>query len=167
MNISKKILVSGLFLFGLTSNASAYLKICNKSSQPSVKVAVAKVYDRKYISVIGWYPIKKGRCYVVSDDKMNKANFLYYYAKGSNGMVWQGKSRKAFCTLPENFSWSQGTRYCPGSIYKFKRMRIKAKVKNYTLNLTTPRRRTTVPSTRSNTVRDHRTTTVRDHRKRP
>jgi len=148
MNPVKTTLASGLFIFLFVSDASAYLKFCNKSSQKSVVVAVA-TRERATGGVVsrGWWTIRRGTCKTPIGGKLSKATSYYYYAHGTTGKTtWTGDY--PFCTRTKKFAYRGELRAKPnGSPLKcrtkgaakkhFKRMRIKSK--NFTQNLTSVR----------------------------
>ena len=96
-------LLSGLFtfLFLFTSDASAYLKFCNKSSKRNVYVAVA-TREFNGVKSEGWWTIKRGKCKTPIGKKLSKRNSYFYYADTDGRTKWTGDY--PFCTRPRKFT---------------------------------------------------------------
>lgn len=95
------IVIADAFLF--SSNAFAWLKVCNSSNNTTAWVAVALYHYNleKWISE-GWWKIEQGRCTKVLGGGPLRNKIYYLYAHGSRRVEWGGSYR--FCTEKEAFS---------------------------------------------------------------
>ena len=102
--------------------AEAQFRVCNKSSQEQLYVAVAYKESDRWVSV-GWYTVTRGNC-VVAASPMTERYYYVYAEDKSTVHKWNGDANKPvdlqFCvTRPERFQIY--TRDCAARNYAIER----------------------------------------------